>query len=397
MDASTWLHLPTLLLLSAGVAFATALATTAASVGAPLARGAGWWLGGQWLVFAGLAVLTMTVGHDAAAVIGLVLLLPWPVLVLMGLRRFHARQRPRGHAAVDAVVLVLAVAAVLVEAARDTPGAVWNAAMAALHGYALIALLGSAVLRVEAPLRVLCALLAVAVAGHGALALATGLDAAVPAAAAAAPLSAVLSTGMGFVALLLAHERTVSELRDSRRRLRFLANIDMLTQVPNRRHFGELARRVLQRHPDRTAAVLMFDIDHFKRINDELGHAAGDRALRLVARCVQDTLRANDVAGRHGGDEFVLLLPRTELRDAMAVATRIVHRAQRLANEQAVPRLSLSFGVVQLRDDESLDEALRRADQALYEAKRQGRGRAVSAAGDELRPVFVESRRLGLA
>jgi diguanylate cyclase (GGDEF)-like protein len=141
---------------------------------------------------------------------------------------------------------------------------------------------------------------------------------------------------------------------------------------------------------------MMFDIDHFKQINDVLGHAAGDRALRLVARCVQDTLRDADVTGRHGGDEFVLLLPRTSVDDAIAVASRIVLRAQVLAAEESIPGLSLSFGVVQPQAGETVDDTLRRADLALYEAKRQGRGRAVIALGDEEQPVFSESQRLGL-
>jgi diguanylate cyclase (GGDEF)-like protein len=140
----------------------------------------------------------------------------------------------------------------------------------------------------------------------------------------------------------------------------------------------------------------MFDIDHFKQINDMLGHAAGDRALRLVARCMHDTLRAQDVAGRQGGDEFALILPRTTVDEAMAVAGRIVARAQAMAKEEDMPHVSLSFGVVQAADGETVHDALRRADQALYEAKRQGRGRAVVAFGDEDEPVFTESQRLGL-
>jgi len=198
------------------------------------------------------------------------------------------------------------------------------------------------------------------------------------------------------VSLLLTHERVERELRESRRRLRFLANIDMLTRVPNRRYFTELARRAFDRQPPGTMSVLMFDIDHFKQINDMLGHAAGDRALRLVARSMSDTLRTNDIAGRQGGDEFALLLPRTNVNEAMGVAARIVSRAQTLAKEEEMPQLSLSFGVVQSAAGEQVQDALRRADQALYEAKRQGRGRAVAAIGDEDEPVFTESQRLGL-
>ena len=143
-------------------------------------------------------------------------------------------------------------------------------------------------------------------------------------------------------------------------------------------------------------SVVIFDLDHFKMINDRVGHAVGDEALRQVGRCTRDTLRELDVAGRLGGDEFAVLLPNTSVSDAMAVAARIVAK---LEHRQVAPRiapLSLSFGVVQMRANERIGEALHRADQALYEAKRQGRSRAVVASGGEEEPVFGESRRLGL-
>jgi diguanylate cyclase (GGDEF)-like protein len=199
-----------------------------------------------------------------------------------------------------------------------------------------------------------------------------------------------------FVVTALVADRTERQLRDSRRRLRMLANIDSLTNVPNRRHFHELATQVLAGDPPGTAAMVIFDVDHFKGINDQLGHAAGDRALRLVARCLQEVLRTNDVPGRHGGDEFVLLLRRASSEHAMAVAQRIVSRVQAQARDFGLPRISMSFGIVHMRRGENVDDALRRADQALYEAKRQGRARAVMAGGDEDTPVFTDSRTLGL-
>jgi diguanylate cyclase (GGDEF)-like protein len=141
---------------------------------------------------------------------------------------------------------------------------------------------------------------------------------------------------------------------------------------------------------------MLFDIDHFKLINDRLGHAAGDRALRLVGRCMQDALRARDLAGRLGGDEFALLLAGASLQQALGVADRIVNTLQLRSTEHRLPSVGLSFGLVQVHAGEKLDESLRRADQALYEAKRLGRSCAVAAQGGEDEPVFSESKRLGL-
>jgi len=158
-----------------------------------------------------------------------------------------------------------------------------------------------------------------------------------------------------------------------------------------------LATAALQQATPASAVLLMFDLDHFKGINDTLGHAAGDRALTLVSGSMIEHLRAQDVAGRLGGDEFALLLRGADVRAAIGVAERIVLAAQRRSSEQQLPRITLSFGVVQVLAGERLDEALRRADQALFEAKRQGRGCAVTAVGNEAHPVFSESQRLGLA
>lgn len=395
------LHLPTLLF--AGTAF-LALAAAVISLFAlthRVYRGYRLWVAAQWLATAGLALQGAAQNSPALQTLSQILLLQWPLLTLLGTRLFHARQPLRGTAFNDLMLLALAaMACVGVRWAGDpaSQAAVGSVAGGVLTAYAAVVLLLAPRSAEGATLRVLGGGLAVAAAvmltdplrALDGAAASGGLQP-----AAVLPVT-LLAAVMTYLALLLTHQRTERQLRESRRRLRFFANMDLLTQVPNRRHFGELARRALRREGNRSAAVLMFDIDHFKRINDDLGHAAGDQALRLVSQCVQSTLRAQDVAGRHGGDEFVLLLPGTSLRDAMAAATRMVSSAQALAVVQEMPPLSLSFGVVELRAHESLDEAIARADQALFEAKRQGRGRAVSASGDPGRPVFVESRRIGL-
>ena len=199
-----------------------------------------------------------------------------------------------------------------------------------------------------------------------------------------------------YLCLALTHERTEGDLQESQRRLRVLADIDMLTQVPNRRHFEELASAALTHNAQARSVVMLFDIDHFKAINDNHGHAFGDTALRRVARCARDTLRSRDVLGRLGGDEFISLLPGAGVDEALRAAERIAGRLTQACMDAGEEVLSLSFGVVQIEVGESLEAAQHRADLALYEAKRQGRQRAVPATGAGDDTVYGESRRLGL-
>jgi diguanylate cyclase (GGDEF)-like protein len=361
-------------------------------------RGWPWWTSAMWLTTAGLALVAAMPGRPEVLAVATVLLVQWPIVTLIGLRRFHGRLDLPGNDRLDWSVLAVAAGAAASGPLWPADGALGTVipptATLLAHLYAASLLFGGPEGRDGVPLRLLGATMCIVGVAPVLLALPAG-DAmtSIEMRAVAAGLGSVV---LAFISLLLVCERTERQLRDSRRRLQVLANMDELTKVPNRRHFQELASLALRNDKPGTATLLMFDIDHFKRINDHLGHAAGDRALRLVSGSVTEHLRLQDVAGRHGGDEFVLLLRQTSVRDAMAVASRIVARIQAQAEELRLPALTLSFGVVQMRSGEPIDDAVRRADQALYEAKRQGRSRAVAAMGDEERPVFTESQRLGL-
>jgi diguanylate cyclase len=387
-----------------------------------------WWKLAPAMVAAGAAVGALWSG-SGGSLLATMLLLAWPPLTLVGLRRFHARQRLPGHEFLDLALLALAWAALLLTALVDPAlvGHTGAAAALALGLYVAAVVVGALGARtgessdtrlaaadggLSAPAPLLTLALAMALGGFlsvlpslRALVSGPGLVGAPSTpwseAAAEALLAQSLAAALGavvtaFTVQWLLAERSERQLRDSRRRLRALANQDALTQVPNRRHFRDLASHALRHDTPGSAVLLIFDIDHFKRINDEGGHAAGDRALCLVSSCMVEHLRTADVAGRHGGDEFVLLLRQAGTADAMRVAGRIVSAIQVRSPALQLPVLTLSFGMVQVGVAEPLDEALRRADQALYEAKRQGRSRAVAAQGDELEPVFSESRRLGL-
>ncbi|MCP4140616.1 MAG: diguanylate cyclase [Chloroflexi bacterium] len=173
----------------------------------------------------------------------------------------------------------------------------------------------------------------------------------------------------------------VTKRVEAEEKLRRQAITDPLTGIFNRRYFFELSERELKRskrygHP---LSVIIFDIDHFKRVNDTYGHAVGDQALCKLTNETRLALREIDVFARYGGEEFIILLPETRLKQAHLMAERIrmmcVGTAP-LAVGSSVVSITLSFGVASLDDEElSLDDLILRADTALYEAKTTGRNR----------------------
>ena len=167
-------------------------------------------------------------------------------------------------------------------------------------------------------------------------------------------------------------------------RLREMAMQDELTGLYNRRHFVELAEAEVARarRTGMPLSLAMLDIDHFKAVNDVFGHPVGDLALREVARAMRETLRTSDVPARIGGEEFVVLLTDTALDGAMAVTERLrerVGRAEVSAGRERVARFTVSAGVAELAPAERIESLLKRADEALYRAKEEGRNRIMSS------------------
>lgn len=161
-----------------------------------------------------------------------------------------------------------------------------------------------------------------------------------------------------------------------------LAVTDSLTGIHNRRYFNERARDAVSA-ASRTGAplsVIVFDIDDFKRVNDNYGHSVGDQALIAIARCVQAQIRKPDVISRVGGEEFHVLLPDTGVQGALNVATRLreaISACSISAASEAI-HLTCSFGIAHMaHSDAHIDSILQRADAAMYAAKREGKDRVV--------------------
>ncbi|UPQ81907.1 GGDEF domain-containing protein [Pseudomonas knackmussii] len=175
---------------------------------------------------------------------------------------------------------------------------------------------------------------------------------------------------------LQAHQET---LRGMMRQLEDLASTDELTGLYNRRHFLRRAEAELGRlRPAHQSGLALIDLDHFKRINDLHGHATGDRVLQSFATVARSCLRDDDILARYGGEEFVLLLPNTDAEQFKACCERLREafaNAQPLDVQLQAGQLSLSVGLTLLRTGDELDEALQRADEALYRAKHNGRNR----------------------
>jgi diguanylate cyclase (GGDEF)-like protein len=168
--------------------------------------------------------------------------------------------------------------------------------------------------------------------------------------------------------------------KDAKETVAYLANIDPLTKSLTRRHFFSFAESEFMRFKryQRAMAVMVIDADHFKNINDTYGHHAGDLALRSLSLVAMDHKRSPDIFGRLGGEEFGMLLPETNLEQALIVAQRIQQMWEQspVNLDGELIYSTVSIGVAEASpEDKSLDDLLRRADTMLYKAKENGRNR----------------------
>jgi len=158
---------------------------------------------------------------------------------------------------------------------------------------------------------------------------------------------------------------------------------DGLTQIANKRHFADFLEREIARasRHGRPLSLVIMDLDHFKNINDQYGHLAGDRMLKGIAAILTSQVRRDELLARYGGEEFAVVLPETTLRAAEIFCERVRAEIEKteLDWDGAPLRITVSIGIASLTPEDSVQSLVARADAHLYEAKQQGRNRVVSA------------------
>jgi len=183
-------------------------------------------------------------------------------------------------------------------------------------------------------------------------------------------------------------DSTQSEITNLNKELdgiKLSAKTDMLTNLLNRRGFDEAVTDILENikiNPE-PFSVVMLDIDHFKKVNDTFGHLVGDNVLKLLGKLLKDHVKGKDIVARFGGEEFILVLPQTPLDGTYVLAEQIRLSLQKMNLKikdtgKSIGSITISLGIALYRDGESIEAVIKRADDALYHAKNNGRNQTVT-------------------
>ncbi len=177
----------------------------------------------------------------------------------------------------------------------------------------------------------------------------------------------------------------ISTLKKDLEKAQFEADTDILTGIANRKNFDTSLALLSEQanHTEEKLSLILGDVDHFKRFNDTWGHQLGDQVLKLVATTLKSNVKGKDVAGRYGGEEFVILLPNTTLAGAKKLADQLRYTVQskklvKKSSGEDIGFITMSFGVAEFLPGEPPAEFVRRADQAMYAAKNSGRNRVIA-------------------
>ena len=195
-------------------------------------------------------------------------------------------------------------------------------------------------------------------------------------------------------ARLISSKQEITQLQINLEAVRNESMTDPLTTLANRKFFDEALARSLSDAAATTEplSLMLTDIDHFKQFNDTHGHLTGDQVLRLVAMSVKHNVKGQDTAARYGGEEFAIVLPRTSLREANAVADQIRRAVMskelmKRSTGEHLGRVTVSIGVASHRRGDSVNSLIERADCCLYAAKRNGRNRVICETDPEVTPA----------
>ncbi|HWM80903.1 MAG TPA: diguanylate cyclase [Pseudolabrys sp.] len=190
---------------------------------------------------------------------------------------------------------------------------------------------------------------------------------------------------------LIASKREINELQNNLETVRTESLTDPLTQLANRKFFDSALERAIgdARARNEPLSLIMTDIDHFKKFNDNYGHLTGDQVLRLVALSLKQNVKGLDTAARYGGEEFAIVLPNTVLRSALTVADHIrravmTKELMKRSTGEHLGRVTLSLGIATLHSNDTAQTLIERADNCLYAAKRHGRNRVICETDPEV-------------
>lgn len=173
--------------------------------------------------------------------------------------------------------------------------------------------------------------------------------------------------------------RDITERKRAEEQIRLFATTDSLTCIANRREFTRIMESEIERvkRYGTPLSLIMYDLDHFKKVNDTFGHNMGDEVLKTITRLINENIRSIDIAGRWGGEEFMVLLPQTDTAAASKVAEKL-REVVELHKFDKVGRITASFGLTQYVPEDDIDSLTKRVDEALYRAKTSGRNRVES-------------------
>lgn len=171
------------------------------------------------------------------------------------------------------------------------------------------------------------------------------------------------------------------DLENSNATIKKLTNTDALTKLYNRRYMEEILPTLIENSKNQKSnfVIIMADIDHFKNINDLYGHDTGDKILRIFSKIIRNSCKEQDFVFRFGGEEFLVALPNTNKNDASMVAESIRHSLESLKLQGIKNSITVSLGVAEFSEKDTLKQLIKKADSALYEAKNTGRNRVVIA------------------